>query len=85
MRNIVELLKRYKSLTPPQGAARKELKRILASTVSVYVEESDISVTRGVATVSAHGAHKQNIFMHKKKILDALEESLGTGVINDVR
>lgn len=76
MKNISNFLARFSSLTPPDGAVKREVAAAIEGALRVPVSPRAIQIARGVAFVSGSSIMKSAISVKRGAILAALYDAL---------
>lgn len=76
MKKIADFLSRFKSLTPPDDAIKKELAAAIEEALHVPVGKKSIQIAHGVAFVAGSSVMKSAITVNRGKILQSLYDAL---------
>lgn len=82
---IASFLDKYRNLTPPDEALRKEICEQVLRFAGVEVEIKDLKIVGRVAHMKIKMAAKAAILPYKEKILKELTESFGKHAPIDLR
>jgi uncharacterized protein YacL (UPF0231 family) len=82
--NIQDFLTKYRTLLTAQDDRRKDICRIIGEASGIIISEKEITVRKGELCIQGDSVMKNEIFLHKKHILDALNKN-GITNIFDIR
>ena len=80
MKNISELLKRFKNLKVPDESVRKEFQRMVFEKYSIEIPFSKIKIQNNVIYFSAPSVLKQEIKLDERDILKKINKKLNTKI-----
>lgn len=82
--NIQDFLAKYRVLLTAQDGNRKDICRLIKESSGILLSEKDITVRKGEVVVQGDSVMKNELFLHKKHILEALNKN-GITNIFDIR
>lgn len=82
--NIAQFLEIYKKKLSLEGDKREELIRVIFDSTGIKVEESQMTITKGVIQIKMTPIVKNELFLHKAKILEKIKAS-GRTDIHDIQ
>jgi len=85
MRSITDLLRQYANLAPPNKSIRSAVSNALKSVCGLDISIKDITYNRGLIQLNVSPPVRSTVFMHKNRIIDAVNKELGSLRVNDVR
>ena len=81
---IGEYLLKYRKTIAREEDKRSQIVEVIKNATRVSLEEKAISIKKGVLSIDAHTVVKNEIFMHKQKILSDLK-NIDDCAIFDIR
>jgi hypothetical protein len=87
MKSVGDFLSRFKSLTPPDDAIKKEVAAAIEEALHVSVSKKSIQIAHGVAFVAGSSIMKSALAVNRGKILQSLYDALPKSCesVRDVR
>ncbi|HRY62323.1 MAG TPA: hypothetical protein P5056_00955 [Candidatus Paceibacterota bacterium] len=86
MQQLSSLLERFKRFSRPNIEIREAVSKAIKSEIGAIVSEKDVSIKSGVAYVKTHNSILKNeLFLKKKNILDAVQNVCGHKSISDIK
>ncbi len=82
---LSSFLERFKSMRPPDEAARSITVEFLEKECRTTIEIAQVSVKNGTLFVDIDGPAKSEFFMRKRKLLLLLEKELGDKAPKEIR
>jgi len=82
--NIQDFLAKYRTLLSAQDGNRKDICRIIGEASGITLSEKDITVRKGEIVIQGDSVMKNELFLHKKHILEALNKNSITNIF-DIR
>lgn len=75
---------RYRNIEPPEASVRKAVVQALENQ-NIKIQERSVRVIGSIVYLDIEPVIKNIVFMRKKKILSVITESIGTGLVKDIR
>lgn len=72
--DINSLLERYEKLFGDHRRTKEAVTRVISTELGVTLADEQISIKNGVVTVAAHPTVKNELFLHRLKILEMIKE-----------
>ena len=82
---ILEFLRKFESLRPRDESLKKAITFIIKKEIFIDILPEDITVQRGVAYIKANPVIKNEIFLRKNALIQAIEREAGAGTFKDLR
>lgn len=82
---ILQFLRKFESLRPRDESLKKTIVSVFKKEMLVDVSLEDINVQRGVAHIKANPVIKNEIFLRKNSLINAIEKEVGAGTLKDLR
>lgn len=87
MKSVGDFLARFKSLTPPDDAVKKEVASAIEEALHISVSKKSIQIAHGVAFVAGSSVMKSAIAVNRGRILQLLYDALPKSreTVRDIR
>lgn len=82
---ISENLLKYKNITPPDDYVRVYISEYLKTTWNIQIPKKNIKINKKIAFVKTNSVVKNELFLKKNLLLNALERVFGKKIISDIK
>jgi len=84
LNSLSSFLDRFKKFTSPNKVIYETIIKVLYNTLRVKLNKSSIKIENKVLYIKSNPVVKNEIFLHKKQILQTLKKKLKKQTINDI-
>lgn len=86
MENISSFLNKFKNIVPPERFVKEVFIRVVSNVANITILEKEITVKKNILHIQMSSLKKNELFLHKEKLLDELNKELKSykKVIKDI-
>jgi len=78
-------LSKYRNITPPDDFTREYVSKILKKKLKISINKKQISIRNNVLYIETEPVYKNEVFLKKEKLLEAINEISKKKIIKDIR